>query len=127
MRQRAIHSAGSPRSRGRDFSRPDLYINREVSAVSFIRRVLEEARSPRHPLLERVKFVSFVSRQIDEFLMVRVAGLQDQRIAQVNEVGPDGLLPGQQLAVLRPAICEILRSQQAYVRDKLLPELARNG
>lgn len=127
MRQRAAHPSGSSRSRGRDLSRPDLYINREVSSVAFIRRVLEEAMSPRHPLLERVKFVSFVSRQTDEFLMVRVAGLQDQRIAQVNEVGPDGLLPGQQLAVLRPAVCDVLRTQQRYVRDKLLPELARNG
>ena len=127
MRQRAAHASSSSRSRGRDLSRPDLYINREVSSVAFIRRVLEEAMSSRHPLLERVKFVSFVSRQTDEFLMVRVAGLQDQRIAQVNEVGPDGLLPGQQLAVLRPAIREILRDQQRYLCDKLLPELARNG
>ncbi|MGZ3714628.1 MAG: polyphosphate kinase 1 [Ktedonobacterales bacterium] len=127
MRQRAAQSSGSSRSRPRDLARPDLYINREVSAVSFIRRVLEEAESSRHPLLERVKFVSFVSRQIDEFLMVRVAGLQEQRIAQVNEVGPDGMLPGQQLAVLRPMITEILRNQQVYVRDTLLPELARHG
>src|SRR3954452_10207188 len=118
MRQRVAQPSGSSRSRPRDLSRPDLYINREVAAVSFIRRVLEEAESSRHPLLERVKFVSFVSRQIDEFLMVRVAGLQEQRIAQVNEVGPDGMLPGQQLAVLRPMITEILRNQQIYVRDK---------
>src|SRR6266436_2023485 len=84
-----------------DLRRPDLYINRELSAIAFIRRVLDEAQSPRHPLLDRVRFLSFVSRQVDEFLMIRYAGLQDQRVAQVKDVGPDGMLPGQQLEALR--------------------------
>src|SRR5262249_15903411 len=76
----------------RRFSDPELYINREIAQVSFIRRVLEEAQSMRHPLLERVKFLSFVSSQLDEFIMIRVAGLRDQVAAQVQETGPDGLL-----------------------------------
>ncbi|PWT77286.1 MAG: polyphosphate kinase 1 [Chloroflexi bacterium] len=111
----------------RDLFRPDLYINREVSAVNFIRRVLEEAGSIRHPLLERVKFLSFVSRQIDEFLMIRVAGLQDQQIAQVKEVGPDGMLPGQQLDELRGDIVEVLSSQHRCWVDELLPQLREAG
>jgi polyphosphate kinase len=111
----------------RDLFRPDLYINRELSAVNFIRRVLEEARSIRHPLLERVKFLSFVSRQIDEFLMIRVAGLQDQQIAQVKEVGPDGMLPGQQLDALRADLLDVLSSQHRCWVDELLPQLCEAG
>jgi polyphosphate kinase len=111
----------------RDLFRPDLYINRELSAVNFIRRVLEEARSKRHPLLERVKFLSFVSRQIDEFLMIRVAGLQDQQIAQVKEVGPDGMLPGQQLESLRADLLDVLSNQHHCWVDELLPQLCEAG
>src|SRR5215831_13382070 len=87
-----------------DLRGPELYINRELSAIAFIYRVLDEARSPRHLLLDRVRFLGFVSRQLDEFLMIRYAGLQDQRIAQVRDVGPDGMLPGQQLEALRKEI-----------------------
>src|SRR6478672_3505634 len=82
------------KAKDRQFARPELYINREVATVAFIRRVLEEAESPRHALLDRVRFLSFVGSQVDEFLMVRVAGLYDLVAAQVKETGPDGLLPG---------------------------------
>src|SRR5215472_9693889 len=92
------HTNGDLRRR---LHNPDLYINREVSSVAFIRRVLEEAQSERHPLLERVKFLSFVGIQTDEFVMVRIAGLDDQLEAQVTESGPDGMQPAQQLAALR--------------------------
>ncbi len=80
------------KAKDRQFARPELYINREVATVAFIRRVLEEAESPRHALLDRVRFLSFVGSQIDEFLMVRMAGLHDLLAAQVKETGPDGLL-----------------------------------
>ncbi|HEU0027170.1 MAG TPA: hypothetical protein VFQ25_08645, partial [Ktedonobacterales bacterium] len=73
--------------------RGELFINREIAAIAFIRRVLEEAQSDRHPLLERVKFLSFVSNQMDEFLVVRMAGLHDQLSASVESHGPDGLTP----------------------------------
>jgi polyphosphate kinase len=120
-------STSKSQQHDRDLFRPDLYINRELSAVNFIRRVLEEARSIRHPLLERVKFLSFVSRQIDEFLMIRVAGLQDQQIAQVKEVGPDGMLPGQQLDALRADLQQVLSSQHRCWVDELLPQLCEAG
>ncbi len=102
---------------------PDLYINREIATVAFIRRVLEEAQSHRHPLLERVKFISFVSNQVDEFLMVRVAGLQDQLVAQVNEAGPDGLLAGQQINLLRPLVLDLLRNQRDIFVCDIQPRL----
>jgi polyphosphate kinase len=111
----------------RDLLRPELYINRELSALAFIRRVLDEARSQRHPLLERVKFLGFVSSQVDEFLMVRVAGLQDQRVAQVKEVGPDGMLPNQQIDTLRPAILDLLYAEHRYLYTDVLPRLADAG
>ncbi|MGO8949475.1 MAG: polyphosphate kinase 1 [Ktedonobacterales bacterium] len=120
-------SSSKSHQHDRDLFRPDLYINRELSAVNFIRRVLEEARSKRHPLLERVKFLGFVSRQIDEFLMIRVAGLQDQQIAQVKEVGPDGLLPGQQLDALRADLLNVLSNQHRCWVDELLPQLCEAG
>src|SRR5260221_9197896 len=107
--------------------RPDLYINREVANVRFIRRVFEEAQSERHPLLERVKFLSFVGSQLDEFLMVRYAGLYDQYTAQVNEAGHDGLPPWQQLKLLRPMILQLMREERLYLRNELLPPLAQAG
>jgi polyphosphate kinase len=111
----------------RDLMRPELYINREVAALAFIRRVMDEARSPRHPLLERVKFLGFVSTQVDEFLMVRVAGLQDQRVAQVKDVGPDGMLPSQQIEMLRPAILDLLFTEHRFLYAELVPKLADAG
>lgn len=110
-----------------DLRRHELYINREVAAVNFIRRVLEEAESPRHPLLERVKFLSFVSNQLDEFFVVRMAGLQDQQVAQVKEVGPDGLLPGQQIDAIAALAMDIFDEQRSYFHETLLPALAEAG
>ena len=111
----------------RDLLRSELYLNREISAIAFIRRVFEEAQSARHPLLERVKFLSFVGNQLDEFLMVRFAGLQDQQVAQVSDVGPDGLPASQQIAALRPLIRDLLREQHHYLYETLLPKLAEVG
>lgn len=110
-----------------DLLRPELYINREISTVDFTRRVLEEASAKRHPLLDRVRFLSFAGNQLDEFLVVRVAGLKDQMLAQVTEVGPDGLSPSQQLEALRPRIFDLYRQQWRILRDELLPALADAG
>src|SRR5260370_36036364 len=89
-----------------DLDRPELYINRELSAVSFIQRVLEEADPQRHPLLECIKFIGIVSSLLDDFSMVRRAGLKDQQTPQVLDAGPHGLLPGAQIQKLSPEIHE---------------------
>jgi polyphosphate kinase len=111
----------------RKFRRPELYINREISLVEFTHRVLEEAESERHPLLERVKFLAFVGSQLDEFIMVRIAGLLDQVDAQVNDAGPDGMLPGQQLAAVRALVQGLLREQRHCLRSDILPKLTHFG
>src|SRR5690349_20354391 len=104
-----------------------LFINREISQLAFVRRVLAEATAERHPLLERVKFLAFVGSQIDEFVMVRVAGLRDKIAAGVQEHGPDGMTPAQALAKLRPLIKDLLADQLTILGDTLIPQLASSG
>ncbi|MGH2523156.1 MAG: RNA degradosome polyphosphate kinase, partial [Anaerolineales bacterium] len=72
---------------------PKLYLNRELSLLEFFRRVLDEAKDERNPLLERVKFLAIVGSNLDEFFMVRVAGLKQQIASGVVEFSPDGLTP----------------------------------
>ena len=80
-----------------DLNDPALYLNRELSHLEFQRRVLEEARDARNPLLERVKFLSILGSNIDEFFMVRVAGLMQQIENKVQEPGMDGRFPAETL------------------------------
>src|SRR5690348_1323076 len=90
-----------------DLDDPALYINRELSLIDFQRRVLEEAQDPRNPLLDRVMFLSFVGSNIDEFFMVRVAGLKRQIEKGVLDRGPDGMTPAEQVRAIRASVIRL--------------------
>ena len=83
---------------------PTLYVNRELSLLAFQRRVLEEAVDPTNPLLERVRFLSILGSNLDEFFMVRVAGLMQQTESGTGDVGPDGMTAREQLEVIRTEV-----------------------
>jgi len=80
---------------------PSLYVNREISLLEFQKRVLEEARDGRNKLLERVKFLSIVTSNIDEFFMVRLAALKQKLSAGSQDLSIDGRTVSQQLAAVR--------------------------
>src|SRR5438477_10077687 len=94
------HTTSSPPSPA-ELERPDLYINRELSWIEFNRRVFEQAQDSRHPLLERVKFISIFENNLDEFIMIRVAGIKDQIASGRTLRSPDGRTAEQQLAAVR--------------------------
>ena len=110
-----------------DLENPSYYINRELSLLEFQVRVLEEAEDQRNPLLERIKFMAIVGSNLDEFFMVRVAGLKQQIEAGVHDISPDGLTPAAQLVAVRNLALKIIeRSRQCLVED-LLPALRKAG
>ena len=106
---------------------PSLYINRELSWLAFNARVLHEAFDARNALLERVKFLSIFSTNLDEFYMVRVAGLRRQIAAGVQQVPADGLTPSQQLDAITERVADLMEQQRKCLYEVLLPELAEHG
>jgi len=96
---------------------PERFFNRELSWLSFNQRVLAEACNPDYPLLERLRFLSISGSNLDEFMMVRVAGLAGQVRRQIDEVSIDGLTAAQQLGAVRDAVRELEAAQQEVWRE----------
>ena len=107
--------------------RPELYINRELSLLEFQRRVLEEAQDPRHPLLERIKFLAILENGLEDFFMLRVANLKEQQSTQLVDPAPDGMTPSAQLAAIHQRLEPIVAEQRRLLCETLLPELAERG
>ncbi len=115
----AMSEAAQPIWQGKTVSvdDPSLYVNRELSLLAFQTRVLDEAMDRSNPLLERVKFLSILGSNLDEFFMVRVAGLKNQVDAGVFDPGPDGLSPLQTLKAIRQQFQEIVKRAQTCRRE----------
>ena len=111
----------------RDLDDPELFINRELSLLDFQRRVLEEAQDSRNPLLERLMFLSFVGSNVDEFFMVRVAGLKRQVEKGVSDPGPDGMSSSEQLRAIRASVIRLYRSAHECWSKELVPALEQAG
>lgn len=111
-----------------DLEDSTLYFNRELSLIKFNYRVLEEALDPdRHPLLERVKFLSIFHNNIDEFFMIRVSGLRRQLDLGVVEAPPDGMTPAEQVSAIRLELLPILESAKNCWQNDLKPKLKTAG
>src|SRR5580693_5531578 len=100
------------------------YFNRELSWLAFNRRVLEQAQSDRHPLLERVRFLAIVSSNLDEFFELRVAGLMQQVDSGLMEFGSDGLTPVEQLRRIHSVVASMVEDQYHCWHHQLVPPLA---
>jgi polyphosphate kinase len=102
-------------------------INRELSWLEFNRRVLQEAQDPTNPLLERAKFLAIFATNLDEFFMIRVAGLHDQVLAEVTQPGPEGMLPAQTLELVMQGVRALQAEHARTWHEDIRPALAERG
>ncbi len=118
----SLQAAESP-----DLRSTTLYLNRELSWLEFNARVLDEAEAEVVPLLERLKFHAIVASNLDEFFMVRVAGLKQQLTGEVGELAADGLTAHEQLVKISARAHDLMAQQMASLMGNLLPRLAADG
>ena len=109
-----------------DFSNPKYYENRELSWLKFNGRVLNEARDKKIPLLERLKFISITSSNLDEFFMVRVASLRDMVHADYRKCDIAGMAPKEQLAAINTHTRELVNLQYQTYNRSLVPLMHQN-
>jgi polyphosphate kinase len=114
-------------SPGKRFSAPENFINRELSWLEFNRRVLEEAQDATQPLIERVKFLSIFSSNLDEFFEIRVAGIKQQIESETSDVGPDGLSPTETFNGIQRTARELVATQYALWNNEIAPALAKQN
>ncbi len=106
---------------------PRYLFNRELSWLAFNMRVLEESLDEKNPLLERLKFLSIFSNNLDEFFMIRVSGLKEQVSEGIFKLSPDGLSAAEQLGEIRKRLSPMLAEQMSCLHDEILPRLAEKG
>ena len=110
-----------------DLNDPQLFINRELSWLAFNQRVLADMRDASLPIYERLKFFSITASNLDEFFMVRVAGLKQQLASGVAETAADGMLPADQLAAISDRVHGMVDEVYRLWREELLPKLSGHG
>src|ERR1043166_7147956 len=108
------------------FGDPKNFINRELSWLEFNRRGLEEAQDPTQTLIERGKFPTIFSSNLDEFFEIRVAGIKQQIESETSDIGPDGLSPTETVDRIQKTVRQLVGQQYALWKNELVPELAKN-
>lgn len=109
------------------YSKPENFINRDLSWVEFNKRVLDEALNPELPLLDKIKFISIFCSNLDEFYMIRVSGIKEQIAANISEPAIDGLTPIEQLSKVEIALKPLLQKLDNLWTTEIIPALKEQG
>ena len=125
LKQKGMHK--DKRKSGLSIFGPEYFFNYEISWLDFNERVLAEAKNDRNPLLERVKFISIVCSNLDEFFQKRVGGLKRQQLAGVKHLSIDGMTPRDQLRAIRERVLTMIEDYRSCFFDDLLPSLEKKG
>ena len=121
-REARIHEFPKPVEFAIAPSKSQLFFNSELSLLAFHARVLYEALDTSNPLLERLKFVSIFSSNLDEFFMIRVSGLKEELEQGITVVAADGTSPAEQLGQIREQVMKLVAEQARVLREEILPQ-----